>query len=130
MRNIAEFQLIGRVGQIKTVGTTLRVSICANYGKKDTNGDWQDVPYWNEITIFSDGLQRYVEKHVAQGDLVHARGRLRQTSYDKDGETVYSVTLSCTEFGRLATKADQRSNGNGENYAANSRTEDSGDIPF
>ena len=129
MRNIAEFQIIGRVGQIKPVGTTLRVTIAANYGRKDQNGEWQDVAYWNEITIFADGLKRYVEKNVEQGDLVHARGRLRQTSYEKDGQTVYGVTLACNEFGRLATKSDQRSNGSGESYAANSRTEDT-DIPF
>ena len=128
MRNIAEFQLIGRVGQIKTVGTTLRVSICANYGAKDENGDWKDLPYWNEITIFSDGLKRYIEKNVEQGDLVHARGRLRQTSYQKDGETVYGVTLACNEFGRLATKSGQSANGNGESYAASSAGSD--DIPF
>jgi hypothetical protein len=31
MRNIAEFALLGRVGTIKQVGKTVRVSICANY---------------------------------------------------------------------------------------------------
>jgi len=129
MRNIAEFQIIGRVGQIKPVGTTLRVTIAANYGRKDQNGEWQDVAYWNEITIFSDGLKRYVEKNVEQGDLVHARGRLRQTSYEKDGQTIYTVTLACSEFGRLATKSDQRPNGNADTYAAGSRMEDEG-IPF
>jgi len=129
MRNIAEFQIIGRVGQIKPVGTTLRVTIAANYGRKDQNGEWQDVAYWNEITIFSDGLKRYVEKNVEQGDLVHARGRLRQTSYEKDGQTIYTVTLACSEFGRLATKSDQRPNGNADTYEAGSRMEDEG-IPF
>lgn len=129
MRNIAEFQIIGRVGQIKTVGATLRVTIAANYGRKDQNGEWQDLAYWNEITIFADGLKRYVEKNVEQGDLVHARGRLRQTSYEKEGQTIYTVTLACSEFGRLATKSDQRSNGNGDHYAPASRTGDD-EIPL
>ena len=38
MRNIAEFTLIGRVGTIKQVGKTVRVSICANYPFKVSFG--------------------------------------------------------------------------------------------
>ena len=45
MRNIAEFQIIGRVGKVKEVGSTLRVSICANYPAKDKHGEWQDNPH-------------------------------------------------------------------------------------
>ena len=47
MKNIAEFQIIGRVGSIKTVGPTLRVSVCANYPVKDDAGECQDHPHWS-----------------------------------------------------------------------------------
>ena len=103
MRNIAEFQIIGRVGKVKEVGSTLWVSICANYPVKDKNGEWQDNPHWNEVVIFQEGAQGYVTKHVNAGDLVFARGRLRQGSYEKEGETRYTVDLICTDFSRLAT---------------------------
>ena len=33
-----------------------------------------------------------------------ARGRVRQSSYEKDGETRYGVDLVCTDFGLLAAK--------------------------
>lgn len=42
MRNIAEFTLIGRVGTIKQVGKTVRVTVCANYPFKDKGGEWKD----------------------------------------------------------------------------------------
>ena len=84
MRNIAEFTLIGRVGTIKQVGKTLRVSICANYPFKDDKGQWKDDAHWNEVTIFTKAIQSYVNDHVSKGDLVHVRGRLRQNSFERE----------------------------------------------
>ena len=102
MRNIAEFQIIGRVGKVKEVGSTLRVSICANYPVKDKQGEWQDNPHWNEVVIFQESTQGYVKKHIEQGDLVFARGRVRQGRYTKDGEERFTVDLICSDFSRLA----------------------------
>jgi hypothetical protein len=38
MRNIAEFAFIGRVGTIKQMGKTVRVTVRANYPFKDKGG--------------------------------------------------------------------------------------------
>jgi hypothetical protein len=43
----------------------------------------KDNPHWNEVTIFQDSTQGCVTKHIDKGDLVFARGRIRQNSYDK-----------------------------------------------
>lgn len=56
MKNIAEFQIIGRIGKIAEVGKVLKVDVAANYGKKDQAGVWRDDPYWNSITIFDEQL--------------------------------------------------------------------------
>jgi single-stranded DNA-binding protein len=106
MKNIAEFQIIGRVGTMKTVGPTLRVSVCANYGAKDDAGEWQEQPYWNEVTIFQDSIKGWVQEHVSKGDLVFARGRIRQGRYSKDGIERFAVDLNCDEFSRLARASD------------------------
>ena len=95
-----------------------------------SRGDWVDDPHWNEITIFDDGTKTYIDKYLDKGDLVHARGRIRQASYEKDGEQVYTVNLVCTQFACLAradgkqTAAQERPAG----AAANADRED--DIPF
>lgn len=102
MRNIAEFTLIGRVGTIKQIGKTVRVSVCANYPLKDDKGQWKDDAHWNEVTIFTKATQSYVSEHVGKGDLVHVRGRLRQNSFERDGQRVYTVDLIVQEIGRLA----------------------------
>ena len=106
MRNIAEFQIIGRVGTLKTVGSTLRVSVCANYGAKDDAGEWHEQPYWNEVTIFQDGTKGWVRDNISKGDLVFARGRVRQGRYVMDGVERFTVDLTCDEFSRLARAND------------------------
>ncbi|CAH1662700.1 MULTISPECIES: single-stranded DNA-binding protein [Hyphomicrobiales] len=107
MRNIAEFTLIGRVGTIKQVGKTVRVTVCANYPFKDKGGEWKDDQHWNEVTIFTKSIQDYVNEHVSKGDLVHVRGRVRQNSYERDGQRIYTVDLIGLEFGKLAQAAER-----------------------
>ena len=105
--HIAEFTLIGRVGTIKQVGKTVRVSICANCPFKDDKGQWKDDAHWNEVTIFTKSVQSYVNEHVSKGDPVHVRGRLRQNSFERAGQQIYTVDLIAQEFGRLAQGSDR-----------------------
>ncbi|MBG0792462.1 single-stranded DNA-binding protein [Methylocystis sp. H62] len=108
MKTFAEFQILGRIGKVREVGQTTRVSICANYAFKDRNGEIQDRPYWNEITIWSESARKYVRDYAKPGDLVVARGTLKQSSFEKDGEKVYTVDLNCDDFSIVASaKADK-----------------------
>ena len=109
MKTFAEFQILGRIGKVREVGQTTRVSICANYAFKDRNGETKDKPYWNEITIWSESARKYVRDYAKPGDLVVARGTLKQGSFEKDGEKVYTVDLNCDDFSILAsaTKTDK-----------------------
>lgn len=99
MRTFAEFQIIGRVGKIKEVGTTLRVSIAAEYGRRDDNGDSKSSPYWNEVTLFNENVIKWAKDNVRPGDVVHARGTIRQSQWERsDGSTEYGVTLAADNF--------------------------------
>jgi single-strand DNA-binding protein len=40
MNTIAEFTIIGRVGEVRQVGATLRASIASSYSRKDHRGEW------------------------------------------------------------------------------------------
>lgn len=103
MKNVAEFTIIGRVGRIGGESVT-RVTIASNYRRKDQDGAWSDDPYWNQIVVFAEDTRRYIAEQVGVGDLVIARGRVRQSSYEKDGETRYAVDLVCSDLGLLAAK--------------------------
>jgi single-strand DNA-binding protein len=107
MRTFAEFQIIGRIGKVKEVGPTLRVTIAAEYGKRDDRGDFKSIPFWNEVTIFNERTIKWALEHIGAGDLVHARGSLRQTDYEKDGQRIFGVTLAAEDFDLLRKKTEK-----------------------
>ena len=113
MSQCAEFHIIGRIGKIKKVGTTLRVTIAASYPYKDDRGEWTEKTRWNEITIFNEARQSYIQRNIKSGDLVRATGVIEQTSWDKNGETQYGVSLACEQIGRLA-KGPNHTDGNSD----------------
>lgn len=104
MKNLAEFTIIGRIGKINAGDAVTRLSIASNYRRKGKDGEWGDDTHWNQVVVFSESTRNYIAEHVAQGDLVMARGRIRESSYEKDGHTRYGVDLICTSFGLLAGK--------------------------
>lgn len=103
MRTFAEFQIMGRVGKTKDVGNTLRVTVAAEYGRKDNSGDFQPNAYWNEVTIFNENVIKWVKENTQPGDLVHVRGTLRQTSWENNsGGTEYGMTLAADDFDNMS----------------------------
>jgi single-strand DNA-binding protein len=98
MKNIAEFTLIGRIGKVEVLNTATRLSIASNYRRRGEDGSYADDTHWNTVVVFAGSTRRYIGEHVARGDLVMARGRLRQSSWDKDGETRYGVDLIRLDF--------------------------------
>lgn len=107
MKNLAEFQIIGRIGRITPYDSATRISICANYRRQEReNGEWIDDPHWNEVVVFNKRTRDYIAGHVGSGDLVHVRGKIRQSSFtDKDtGEERYSTDLIALDFGQLSKK--------------------------
>ncbi len=127
MSTIAEFTIIGRVGAIKEVGSTLRVSIASSTSRKDDRGEWIEHTRWNEVTIFSEGKQGRVKRNLDAGDLVFASGTLGQNSWEKNGEKVYGVTLACERIERLS-KGPNRPDAS-EERGSGRQSEDQ-DIPF
>lgn len=104
MKNVAEFTIIGRIGKISAGEAITRLSIASNYRRNGKDGAWADDAHWNQVVVFAEGARKYIAEHVGEGDLVMARGRVRQSSYEKDGETRYGVDLVCTDFGLLTQK--------------------------
>ena len=102
MNMLTEFKLIGRVGEIREVGATLRVSVASSFSRRDNSGEWIDRTRWNELTISSEATRGYVKRNLVKGDLIFTSGSLSQTKWEKDGETFYGVTLACEQIERLS----------------------------
>ena len=107
MRTFAKHFTQGYVGKIKEVGTTLKISISSSYRQRNQNGDYEDRTYWNTVTVFDDKRMKFIRDHVSEGDLVQAEGMIREDSYEKDGEPVYTTLLVAQDFQLLSTKAQR-----------------------
>jgi single-strand DNA-binding protein len=131
MNTIAEFTIIGRVGEIKQVGMTLRVSIASSFSRKDNRGEWVERTRWNEVTIFGESSRGYVKRNIVKGDLVFTSGSMGQTKWEKDGETFYGVTLAAERIERLCKGPNHQGNSPEEPQEQRRATgADLDDIPF
>ena len=106
MQNIAEFQIIGRIGKIDAAKDVTHISVAANYNRRDGD-EWKTDPHWNRVTLFSKLRDRLAK--AEKGDLVRITGRVRQTSYETEGTTRYGVDMIADGFAVLA-KANGRPN--------------------
>ena len=107
MRTFAKHFTQGYVGKIKEVGTALKISISSSYRQRNQNGDYEDRTYWNTFTVFDEKRMKFIRDHVSEGDLVQAEGMIREDSYEKDGEPVYTTLLVAQDFQLLSTKAQR-----------------------
>lgn len=107
MRGTAEFLIIGRIGRIAEVGQALKINIASDYPRRNDRGEWENNTHWNTVTLFGDERVARVKDKYKAGDMVQARGRMRNVSYEKNGDTIYTVDLIATEFVMLA-KADAK----------------------
>ena len=103
MFDIAEFHIVGRVGTIKKFDKLTRISIAANASyKKD--GAWVDKTHWNEVVIFDGATRDYIAEKFTKGDYVRARGSVRQNSYMRGTEQVYTTELIIEQISRMPVK--------------------------
>lgn len=101
MQNIAEFRIIGRLGRIHQMDKVTHLDLASNYRRK-VDDTWQDDVYWNRVTLFGKLHERAA--NLGAGDLVHITGRIRQSRFEKDGETIYAVDLIANQMGTLLRK--------------------------
>jgi single-strand DNA-binding protein len=99
MQNIAEFHIIGRIGKIDAAKEVTHLSVAANYNRRDGD-DWKTDPHWNRVTVFGKLRDRIAK--ADNGDLVRVTGRVRQSTYEAEGATRYSVDMIADGFAVLA----------------------------
>jgi single-strand DNA-binding protein len=103
-RNIAEFRIIGQVGGVDPKDKVTYVNVASNYNRQ-VDGEWQEDTHWNRVTCFGKCAE-YAQK-AGKGDMVHVTGRIKQTSYEREGATIYGTDLVADTFSVL-----NRSGGN------------------
>jgi single-strand DNA-binding protein len=107
MRSINRFTIVGNVGSITSFDKTVKVNIATDRvwtndaGNKETRTDWVTV------TAFDDQAA-WIEHNVSKGQPVIAEGRISNSSYEKDGETVYTTDLVATTFNAFVPPNNSR----------------------
>lgn len=63
----------------------LGVGMAVNDRVKDGDGDWADRPNFVDLTMFGSRAQA-VSQHLHKGDKVAVEGKLRYSSWERDGQ--------------------------------------------
>ena len=107
MFDIARFQIIGRVGAIRPFDKVTRISVATNASYKGGNGAWVDRIFWNEGVVFDRATRGFIKKRLEVGDVVRIEGTLQQSSFEHDGEKVYTTDLVVDELSRQPKMAQE-----------------------
>lgn len=100
----AKFQIQGYVGSAREIGKTLKVRVSKTDTWKDNDGQRQERTIWNTVTLFerTPGFA-WIRDNLKVGDLVTIEGNVFDTSYEKDGQTVYETTLAADTLSIIPT---------------------------
>lgn len=105
MFTCAEFQIIGRIGSVREVGPTLKISIAANERWTDRQtGEAKEKTRWNTVTVFdrNPGFA-WLKENLVEGDVVRAIGTMEDDEYEKDGVKVYTTLLKADRVSVIPT---------------------------
>lgn len=107
MQDYSIFEIKGRIGRITPGNGMIALDIAANYSRKnEQTGEWSDDTYWNRVSVFSETLRRAVSE-AKVGDRVKVKGRVRDSRYEKNGETIYTTDRNVREF-EIVARAGER----------------------
>jgi len=96
MRNLNRVELIGRLGREPEVRYTQSgLAVCtmsvATEHRTKKGSDWEGKTTWHNVVAWRDLAER--ASNLNKGDLVYIQGRLNQESWEKNGETRYTVKI-------------------------------------
>ena len=76
MKNVATFEIIGRISRNDAYDKVTRITTCSNYNYKDAqSGEWKQDPHWNQVVVFNQRPREAAAK-LEKGDLVKITGRI------------------------------------------------------
>ena len=79
--------------------TNITLATTDSWKDKDS-GELRERTDWNTVTLFERSTAGFawLKENLKPGDLVHVRGRIGESNYEKDGQTVYDTSLTADRF--------------------------------
>lgn len=107
--------LIGNLGKDPEVrrtnsGTTVANLRIATSERVKKGEQWEDHTEWHSVVCFGRTAET-VDRFCHKGKQIAIEGRLRTTSYEKDGVTKWSTEIVCDRLTLLGSKSDGGASG-------------------
>lgn len=108
----------GHIGSVKVETRDgrkfARVSVASkSHGKDKTTGEKKEFTEWLEWTFFNTNTVEFIERYAAKGQYVRIEGKVQQSSYEKNGATVYTNEVRGFRFDFCEPKAPGASQDDG-----------------
>lgn len=98
--------LSGRLGADPDMrGSVLKLRLATNERRKGADGNWGDHTEWHSVVVFgkrAEALHRLLQK----GSRVLVEGKLRTSSWEKDGQKQYKTEVAADDIELLDGKRD------------------------
>ncbi len=136
MANVNVVSLSGHLGdepvfRVSASGTQLiTFDLAVNERVRDSKGEWTSRANWFKCVCFGKSAE-WLEKALHRGTHVSVSGRLRQESYEVNGETRRAVSVICDRVDVMDARTESapaRDDGNAP--AASTSAYAGDDIPF
>lgn len=104
----------------------LNVATTRVWNNKQTNEKVEETE-WHRVAVWGKQAENS-NKYLAKGRMVYIEGRLRTSSYDKDGQKHYSTEIVADQVQFLGGKGDSEG-GRGEGEGGSGKSGDGGKSP-
>ncbi|MCO5966562.1 single-stranded DNA-binding protein [Sinorhizobium meliloti] len=103
MRCVNRHTLLGHVGNLVELKNVLKVNVATNR-EWQAEGEKRTATDWVQVTVLDKKQAKWIEEHVGPGDLVYIESRICNSSYERDGEQVYTTDVIAQLFNLVAKK--------------------------
>lgn len=111
--------LIGNLGQdpdfrmLNSGLAVCKLNVATSESYKDEQGEWKEETEWHRVTLWRN-LAETANKFLKKGSKVAIEGKLKTSSYEKDGITRYSTEVIASSLVLLdkSESSDYQSTGN------------------
>lgn len=97
--------IIGNVGTIKDGEKALKLSVATTESWKDKTGEKKSATEWHNVTVFGPSAKA-LATFIKKGQKVAVEGRIQTSSYEKDGQKMYSTSIIASNVQVLSPKDD------------------------
>ena len=120
-RGVNKVVILGNLGQDPTIrqtnsgGIVCTLNIATSERFRNRDGEDQERTEWHRVTVFGR-LAEVCRDYLQKGSSIYMEGSLRTSTYERDGETRYSLDIIMRDMVMLGSRQDgggRRDSGSG-----------------